>query len=97
MEEIRRELVLKLEDLSGFVEKHAKGLLVPAEAARAEELCQQKFKSEEEKSLVDRMNVLTVMPDWLESLRRSLLEFTEVARSLKPVHEGKFLTTIQKF
>jgi hypothetical protein len=39
--------------------------------------------------VAERLEALTVLPVWLESMQKSLQEFTEIARHFLPVKNGR--------
>jgi len=89
MEEIRHELLLKLKDLNTFVERSAKELL--GSATLFQDVEHGVENTNEEKSVAEKMEILNILPDWLESVRQSLREFTDIAKCLKPIKKGNII------
>ncbi|XP_059481294.1 uncharacterized protein LOC132200104 [Neocloeon triangulifer] len=84
MEEIQQELVKKLEELDNYVREHVEVLLDLTTKADAEEKVASSIKSAEERSVTEKLGVLTLLPGWLETLQKSLQEFAAVAKSIQP-------------
>lgn len=46
---------------------------------------QLQFQAAEEQGVMDKLQALSILPDWLNSLHHSIEEFATIAKSLQPV------------
>lgn len=87
MEELRQELFRKLRDLNEFVEANANDLLGDLHHEKKAEI--ENTLDQQDVSVAERLEALTLMPVWLESMQKSLQEFTAIARHFLPVQIGR--------
>jgi predicted translin family RNA/ssDNA-binding protein len=87
MEELRQELFQKLRDLDEFVEANAKDLL--GESHLKDKAENYKTLDQKDARVAERLDALAAMPVWLESMQKSLQEFSEIAKFFLPVKNGE--------
>ncbi|CAB3375517.1 Hypothetical predicted protein [Cloeon dipterum] len=84
IQEIRQELDKYLRILNEFVAENAGGVLDTAALEKINQEINAKSKATEDVTVVQKLETLALLPDWLETLNSSLQQFTEVAKTLQP-------------